>query len=253
LTITDETAVTWLTGGGLAVDTSTIISSTDAATKLSTAAQATHELTLEAWVAPSNVNQDGPARILTLSQDTGARNFTLAQGFWGNSAKDLFDVRLRTTATDDDGNPSLTSPAGTASVALQHVVYTRDTAGVARLYVDRVEVLSGTVGGDFSNWDDDYVFALANELTGNRPWLGQLHLVAVYNQALTLTQVRQNYLAGSGTLPPAPQANANTPPTIGAPLSTGGFHNDSLFADSDVWLAPVRRPMAASIRHIRYS
>ena len=39
-------------------------------------------------------------------------------------------------------------------------------------------------------------FALANELTFDRPWLGEFHLVALYARALSPTEVQQNLKAG---------------------------------------------------------
>jgi hypothetical protein len=80
---------------------------------------------------------------------------------------------------------------------LSHVVYTRDATGVARIYVDGVERASGMVGGDFSNWDGGFRLALANELTGDRPWLGEFYLVAIFNRALSQAEVSQNFEAGA--------------------------------------------------------
>jgi hypothetical protein len=153
-------------------------------------------LTIEAWVKPGDTSQDGPARIVTLSQDPYNRNFTLGQGLWGSYPSDLFDVRLRTTTTRDNGTPSLTTPAGLLTTELTHVVYTRGASGVARIYMGGVERVSGTLGGDLSNWDESYRLALGNELTGDRPWLGELHLVAIYDRALSQAEVSQNFEAG---------------------------------------------------------
>ena len=108
----------------------------------------------------------------------------------------MFDVRLRTTVTADSGTPAVTTLPGSVTIDLMHVVYTRDTAGVVRVYVDGVEILTDVRGGDFSNWNINYHFALANEVTRDRPWLGEMHLVAIYNRALTEVEVLQNYQAG---------------------------------------------------------
>jgi YD repeat-containing protein len=113
-------------------------------------------------------------------------------------------VRLRTTDTSNNGIPSLSAPAGSLSTDLSHVVYTRDASGQARIYVGGAEVVSGTFGGDLSNWDDSYPMLLANEATGTGPWLGELHLVAVYERALTPAEVGRNFDAGpdgAGGLP----------------------------------------------------
>jgi hypothetical protein len=140
---------------------------------------------------------------VTISADGFQRNVTLGQGVF-NSTGDRLEVRLRTTNTGSNGtNPSMQSPVGALNAQLQHVVYTRDAAGIAKLYVDGVEVGSATISGDLSNWNSGYEFALANELTGDRPWLGAYDLVAVYDDALTPAEVAQNFLAGPVVDPPA--------------------------------------------------
>ena len=80
------------------------------------------------------------------------------------------------------------------------MVYTRDSSGTAIIYIDGIEVINDTVGGVFDNWDDTYFLALANELTGNRPWLGELYLVAIFDCALSLEEVEQNFAAGPNAL-----------------------------------------------------
>ena len=185
LEMSDGSAVTWVPGGGLAIDSATLIASVGPATKVISACQGSNEITIDAWVRPANTTQDGPARIVTLSRDLYNRNFTLGQGLWGTLPSALYDVRLRTTATDNSGEPSLSTPDGSLTTELTHVVYTRDASGQARIYIDGVERASRTVGGDFSNWDGGLRLALANELTGGRPWLGEFHLVAIYSRALS--------------------------------------------------------------------
>jgi hypothetical protein len=195
LYVSDGSSIIWLPGA-LLIHSAASIPSSQAASKIIDAAQTSNEITIEAWVKPANTTQDGPARIVTLSQDPYNRNFTLGQGLWGSQPSALYDVRLRTTATDNSGLPSLSSPNGSLTADLTHVVYTRDASGVARIYIDDLQQASTTVGGDFSNWDAGFRLALANELTGDRPWLGDFHLVAIYSRALTPAQVTQNFEAG---------------------------------------------------------
>jgi hypothetical protein len=223
LSVGNEAAVSWVPGG-LVVNASTVIASAGAATKVIDTCRATDELTIEAWIKPANATQDGPARIVTLSAGLYERNFTLGQGLWGSQPSDLYDVRLRTTETDNSGMPSLTTPAGSLTTELSHVVYTRDSSGVARIYIDGVERVSGTVGGDF-NWDESYPLALANELTGDRPWLGEFHLVAIYNRALSQAEVTQNFLAGPDIpVPPTVTPTATPLPTATpTPLPIGVY------------------------------
>lgn len=180
--------------GHLLVASSTVIGSQDPATKLIDAVRAAHELSLEVWVRPNDARQAGPARIISLSSNPGERNFTLGQD------GDKFDFRLRTTQTSQNGIPSTATAAGTARAgALTHVVATRNAQGDVVIWVDGQPAARGEVPGDFSNWSDDFRLLLANEATGDRPWLGELHLAAVYSRALTDDEVAHNFAAGVGS------------------------------------------------------
>jgi hypothetical protein len=215
LTIAEPSNVVWgddgFGNGVLTITDDTLISSLQPATKLINAITKSNELTIEAWVAPENLNQSGPARIASLSGNGRNRNFTLGQE--GNA----YSVRLRTSSTNNNGtgNGSVTSPAGSATTGLTHVVYTREADGDASLYVDNKLVTSKKVTGDLSNWNQDYRFALANELTGKDAWKGTFDLVAVYSQAFDAAEVNQNFLSGSD----ATGGNPVTPPPVTPPVT----------------------------------
>lgn len=200
LTIEDETAVAWQEGA-LSVLTPTLIASGTPAAKIISAARASDALTVEAWITPAAVLQDGPARIVTCSRNPHNRNFTLGHGRWGDRPKTVFNARLRTTGANANGEPSLTTPVDTVLPAMMHVVYTRDAAGNAVIYVDGQAVVSDTVSGTLNNWGGGMRLALANELTGDRPWLGTYHLVAVYDRALSAGEVNAHCVHGSASLP----------------------------------------------------
>ncbi|MEL6166426.1 MAG: Ig-like domain-containing protein, partial [Cyanobacteria bacterium J06628_3] len=139
-----------------------------------------------------NRTQDGPARIATLSGNTSNRNFTFGQ------AGDDYNVRFRTTTTGNNGvEASVSSNGGLLETALTHVIYTREADGDASLYVNNQLVASETIGGNLSNWDENYRFGLGDEFGGGRSWLGSLDLFAVYNQAFDASEVAQNFFAGS--------------------------------------------------------
>lgn len=189
LTIDNPAKATWVSGGGLDIHSATIVKSAAAASKITNACKATNEITIEAWVKPDNLTQNGPARIATLSANTGNRNFTLGQD------DDNYVARLRTTSTNNNGMPDLVAH-GDLQTSIQHVVFTRDASGNTRIYVNGSVQHGGIRSGSFSNWSDDYKFALANELTNDRAWLGTMYRVAVYNRAIGASEVNQNYFAG---------------------------------------------------------
>ena len=190
LQINDEGAVQ-RDAGRVTIRRSTLIASPSAATKIIDAVKRTNELTIEAWIRPANVSQEGPARLVTLSRDTSHRNFTVGQ------EANRFDVRLRTTKTSVNGMPSIPTAARSASPELTHIVFTRSRDGQATIYLNAATSANRKVDGDLSRFDANYRFALGNELTADRPWLGELHLVAIYDRALSTEQVKANFAAGA--------------------------------------------------------
>ena len=191
LVIGKPNSVRW-SKGWLTVGSSASITSRGPAKKITDAVKRSNSISIEAWVRPANNKQIGPARVVTLSADANQRNFTLGQD------TNRFEVRLRTTSTSANGIPATPAPTNTATTKLTHVVYTRDAGGNAKLYVHGKQQASRKVAGKFSNWSDGFRFALANELTGDRPWLGELHLVALYSRALSAAEIQQNFKAGTG-------------------------------------------------------
>ena len=150
LTIADVGNVTWLPGlGALRVDSETIIESLGAATKVhdavATGPTPTNAITLEAWVDPANLTQNGPARIVSLSSSPSLRNLTLGQGV--GSTSDRLEMRLRTTTTSTNGEPAVPTGGGSFANALQHVVFTRDAAGNVVIFIDNVPVTTATLDG----------------------------------------------------------------------------------------------------------
>ena len=194
LRISDPKAVK-RTAGTLLVSGKTAIGSNGPARKLIDAVRRSRAVTIEAWIQPANTKQAGPARIVTLSKNSSERNFTLGQD--GNK----YEVRLRTTRTSTNGIPALASPDKAANTSLTHVVYAFAQDGQARIFVNRKSVAAKKVGGLPANWNGSFKLALANELTGDRPWQGTFHLVAVYGRGLTAKEIAQNYAAGpDGTI-----------------------------------------------------
>ncbi|WP_420644302.1 PQQ-dependent sugar dehydrogenase [Candidatus Leptofilum sp.] len=184
--------VTWIQDGGLIVNSASSITGQD--TKIYDACTTSNAITIETWITPDNISQSGPARIVSFSADTLNRNFTLGQ------EADQFDVRLRTSTTNDNGTPSVTAPDATAKTSLTHVVYTRSPNGAASIYVDGLLQTTSTVGGDLMGWDESYNLLLANEATEDRPWLGEYQLVAIFCRVLAPGEISQNYYAGAQPL-----------------------------------------------------
>ena len=175
---------------GLVVQAPVLMTGSGSLSKVREPCTANSELTLEAWVKPRAATAVGPLRILTFSTSSSSRNFTLGQGsIVSTPADSVFAARLRTTSSDNNGQPDLESPTGTASTALTHIVFRHHADGNEQLFVDGAVAVSGSRPGDFSGWDPAHQFALANELGGGRPWLGEFRLVSVFCRALSDAEV----------------------------------------------------------------
>jgi len=244
LNITDVNTVTWLPGGGLDLTSATLISSPGPADKIINGCMASDEITMEAWVDPVTTAQSGPARIFTMSADPSNRNVTLAHGQWGTLPSTVYDVRLRTTETSLNGQPETISPAGSLTGDLQHVVYTRDAAGNARIYVDGNETVTESIGGTLDNWDGSYRLGVGAEMDGTRFWLGEIHLAAVYSRALTSDDVAINFGAGpdGGILP-------DSPPVV---TLNGLVPGDEFLFTDPVTLNAVANDLDGTVAHVEF-
>lgn len=196
LTIQDTNAVSWV-DGGLKVDSPTIIQSAVSAAKITNAIKASNQVSIEAWVKAANDTQTGPARIVSLSTNSGYRNVTLGQ------MVTKFNVRLRTDSSlvNNNGIPATVSNDVVAPLQMQHVVYTRDTNGQAYIYVNGIIRAAELIPGTTSNWDSSYPLLIANELVDSRPWLGTLYNVAIFDQVLTQETILERFSHGSEVSP----------------------------------------------------
>jgi len=214
LTIADPTAVTW--GKRLLrIHQPTTILTQSSNTDLIAKLRAGDGLTIETWLTPADAEQHGPAAIVSLGSDIAARNFTLAQGA-AEGEGSRYNARIRTSRTGGDAEPAFLTPPGAAQAELTHLVFTRAGDGTVKFYIDGELRNQDQRTGDDSNWATDAPFGLANEATGNRPWLGELRLVAIYNRPLTEQEIQRNHAANlvyeltrpSKTEPAAPERTA---------------------------------------------
>lgn len=176
--------------GSLEVVGDTVIRSDESSGRLIEAIRQSGEMTVEAWIRPADTGLSGPARIVTLSKNGSERNFTVGQ------EGDRFDVRLRTTKTSGNGMPSLAAPEQSVTAELTHFVYTRERGGRACVYVNGEKRAENRDPGSTSNWDGSARFALANELSNDRPWRGSYYLVAIYSRSLLPFEVARHFEAG---------------------------------------------------------
>ena len=193
LTVQPEGASPAWAADGLAFTGGGIAKALGSATKVRTGCQATGEITVEAWVTPTSLDQDGPARIATLSIDITARSFTLGQGL-DSLGSASWVARLRTATSLINGTPGFYAPPVTTDTT--HVLFSRAPDGTLQVWADGELALTDVRDGDFSVWPDTDQLAVGNEIDLLRPYLGVVHLVAIYDRALLPDEVAQNFAAG---------------------------------------------------------
>jgi mono/diheme cytochrome c family protein len=184
--------------GSLTLLRPVLLSSKSPPAKLIKAIKRSGEITISAWITPTNLSQSGPARIVTISRNSSSRNVTLGQD------KTKFDARFRTEKTGANGIPSLSS--GKALTKKTHVVFTRSKIGIGRIYINGRKNGQRSFPGSLKNWDTNYRIALGNELSNNRPWLGTFHQVAIYSQALSPSEIADQFQNGLALAKPKSSA-----------------------------------------------
>ena len=192
ITLTIE-GMEWEPGGGLRNVSGKAQASEADSRKLFDMITPNNAYTVEAWVIPDNTAQDGPARIVSYSQDTAVRNFTMGQ----NAI--YYQLRNRSVGTGVNGTPALEALDPQTSTNLQHVVMTFDEINGRKVYVD------GQLGAeenapDTLDWLDNQILVLGNEVTNDRLWQGVLKLVAIHDRVLNAAEIQQNFDAGTGAV-----------------------------------------------------
>ena len=188
--------VEWVGGWGIQIKDGKAQASTTTSKKLHTLMAGSGEFTIEAWVVPANVTQQGPARIVSYSGGTTSRNFTLGQSLYN------YDFLNRSSTTDANGEPALSTAdaAERLQAALQHVVVTYSPTLGRKIYLNGEFTgdLDPVAAGSLSDWDDGFAFVLGNEVSSDRLWQGTLRMVAIHNRVLSDAQILDNFKASVG-------------------------------------------------------
>jgi hypothetical protein len=147
------------------------------------AVQSTGAWSLLVEFTPNKRRQGGPARIITYSNGSNERNFTLGQRL------DRLVLRLRTSDNDLNGtNPEL-DLGELKPFTRTKVAFSYSDNGVI-CYRDGVAFPVENISGDFSNWEKMHLL-LGNEWHENRPWLGVIHAFAISNGPLTSQEAEE--------------------------------------------------------------
>ncbi len=132
-----------------------------------------NSLTVRLRARSFSSDQSGPARLFTVSRTCGLRNLTIAQ-----DGKGLV-VRVRTPDTNSNGIPAITVPNIFASLQWREIEVSIASGSLA-IFVDGEQVVDQHIHkAPFQVWNNQFLLALGNELTRNRPWLGEIAVAEV--------------------------------------------------------------------------
>ncbi len=188
--------VQWLGSWGIDLKGGKAQGATATSRKLYDTLTATGEYTVETWIAPANVSQEGPARIVSYSGGNDIRNFTLGQALYN------YTFQNRSDSTDADGMPALITDdmAERAQATLQHVVATYDPIDGRKLYVngEYTEDMDPAAADLLSTWDNTFALALGSEVSNENVWEGSIRLLAIHSRALSAEDIATNYEVGVG-------------------------------------------------------
>jgi len=187
--------IEWLGSWGLKFNNGEAQASTASSKKLHDLITSTGEFSVEAWLTPSNVVQEGPARIITYSAGDNDRNFMLGQTQYN------YDFSLRTETSNANGDPALSTPDADEilQATLQHVVITFNATTGRRIYVNGnlIDVSDEEIS-PLASWDDSFALILGKEASNQHTWQGDMRLLAIYNRVLSPEQIAQNFDVGVG-------------------------------------------------------
>ncbi|RKT44998.1 VanZ family protein [Thiocapsa rosea] len=120
-----------------------------------------------------DTDQQGPARIFTVSDGTSHRNLTL-----GQEGADLI-LRVRRPGSDENGTPAF-RVADLFHNAAWHEIRVRVARDRLELVVDDKPRFDLALSGSpFARWNPSYVLAMGNELPYGRAWTGEIRTVSV--------------------------------------------------------------------------
>ena len=186
----------WFGGWGVRLSNGRVQGAVSNSNKLADRIAVAGEYTIEAWIAPNNVTQEG-AWIVGYAGGPSSRNLLLTQTLYN------YDFYNRSTANAvNDGGPATSTEDADeiAQASLQHVVLSYDPFSGRKIYVNGVDtgVIDEQGPGNLSNWSDAFAIVLGNDFAGGSPWAGVIRMVAIHSKSLSPDQVQQNYDIGVG-------------------------------------------------------
>ncbi len=187
LPIPDVSKITWISGGGLAINANQPLKTLVNATKIHQGVTRTKQVTIEAVFVPSSNAMGATGTIFGYGPVGSGRNVGLQQqnAAWAGQIKIGGSVQ-----SANSGNVL-------GSGVREHMIVTYDGKNITR-YRNGQWLDSTEVTGDFASWVASHPLTIAGEADGSRPWTGELHRIAIYDRAFNKVQAKNVF---NGQLP----------------------------------------------------
>ncbi|MEM8748007.1 MAG: VanZ family protein [Actinomycetota bacterium] len=143
---------------------------------------ATDELSLEVVFSTTDLEQQGPARVFTISGGILEDQVNVHVGV----TDDDLSVRLRTSC--EWFNNIQVDDVVESGVA--HTVVVTWGGGVLETWVDGESVDRSELDwGDLSSWDPTFAVVVGNEVSGDRPFVGDVSSITMWDRALSPSMI----------------------------------------------------------------
>jgi hypothetical protein len=198
LKISDPNSVVWHPNNSLEIINPTSIISNAPATKIIDSYKNSKEMTVECWIKPSEPSSSADSKIISLDNTESDVGFVVSQNYSNLKSSASFDysIRLHTKSTSESGYPEFSLNKEINYINLQHIVYVRDSLWNEKIYLNGTLYEQSYRPNNFEDWNNNYFLNFGNASDQNSPWLGTFYLLALYDRALSDSQVVKNYLAG---------------------------------------------------------
>ena len=180
--------------GFLAIKQGSFVAAIDSAAVIA-AVERAQAVSIEAIIQTDNLNQSGPARIISFSLDGSQRNFTIGQS--GNALV----LRLRTTNSGNNGTKPEIRLGTIADNKPMHLMLTYKP-GILQWWLNGEMMSSEELSGDLSNWDASHGLVIGDEYRDSRPWIGRVGQVRLHAGLVEAASAARAFAASSKYLKP---------------------------------------------------
>jgi hypothetical protein len=149
-------------------------------------------MTLEIWMSPNPRKSNHSMAIISCISPVRWNPTRFRYNFALWKANSFMEIELRYRTNNDNLNQEF--PIGNVFVeGLQHIVVTYNLLHLAAYVNGKKHYESKELSGVLDNWHTPAFLVIGNAATGNAPYNGRLHEIAIYKRAMTEGEILKKY------------------------------------------------------------